>query len=78
MIDWITGISTKPLAAWTLLDILGLSGSLCRPRIGWLVLSVALDTARISRQQAKAKNAPDYMNKVRKELGYDQPEGDDK
>jgi hypothetical protein len=78
MLDWITGIWTKPLATWTLLDILGLSVLFVVLWIGWLVASVALDTARISRQQEKAKNAPDYMDKVRKELGYDRSEGDDK
>lgn len=64
MLDWVTGIWHKPLATLTLLDILGLSILFVALWIGWLVVSMTLSTAKISREQNKAKNAPDYMDKM--------------
>jgi hypothetical protein len=71
MLDWITGIWHKPLAAWTLLDIVGISiltsvGSVVA-FFAWAFASAAKDSIVARRN----KPPPESAEAMRKRLGYD-------
>jgi hypothetical protein len=69
MIDWITGIWTKPLATWTLLDIIGIL--ILIPVVLFAAVAVFIVVARIHNSVAVPKARPESHEAMRKRLGYD-------
>lgn len=68
--DWITHIWTKPLASWTLLDVIGIFALISFISIALFALRIFIaiwaENARERRMNPAQKAA-----KTRRELGYD-------
>lgn len=72
MIDWVLHIWTKPLAGWTLLDVVGLValffGTVFLLFLAWaFVFVIAAEFRELNKKRAET------MDQIRKRLGYDQP-----
>jgi hypothetical protein len=71
MLDWVTGIWTKPLAAWTLLDIVGILILTSAVSIGAFFAWVSAVSLKDSIAGRRSKSAAKSMEAMRKRLGYD-------